>query len=88
MESNLDNERLTSAEESQHDKGVAATELEIGGRKLRIETGRIANQADGAALVRYGDTMILATAVMSKQPREDVDYFPLLLIQHDRRDFF
>ncbi|HEX9016713.1 MAG TPA: polyribonucleotide nucleotidyltransferase, partial [Chloroflexota bacterium] len=52
-------------------------ETVLGGRRLSIETGRIAGLADGAALVRYGDTMVLGTAVSSDAPREGVDFFPL-----------
>ena len=52
-------------------------ELEIGGRKLTIETGRMAKQADGAVLVRYGDTVVLVTAVGADEPREGIDFFPL-----------
>lgn len=47
-------------------------------RSLTIETGQIAKQANGAALVRYGDTVVLSTAVASKEPR-DVDFFPLMV---------
>jgi len=49
----------------------------IGGRVMSIETGRVAEQASGAALVRYGDTVILATVVGSDVPREGIDFFPL-----------
>jgi len=49
----------------------------INGRTLTIETGEIAKQANGAALVRYGDTMVLAAATASKEDRDDVDFFPL-----------
>ena len=52
-------------------------ETELGGRRLVIETGRIAQLADGSALVRYGDTIVLGAAVSSHQPREGVDFFPL-----------
>ncbi len=48
-----------------------------GGRLLSIETGRWANQADGAVVVRYGDTMVLCTVVASKKSNPDVDFFPL-----------
>ncbi len=51
--------------------------ITIGGRELTIETGKIAKQADGSALVQYGDTVILATAVASKEPIEDRGFFPL-----------
>ena len=42
-------------------------EVEIGGKKLSIETGRYAKQANGSVMVRYGDTMVLVTAVASKE---------------------
>ncbi len=47
------------------------------GRPLSIETGRVAGLANGACLVRYGDTVVLATATASKEPREGIDYLPL-----------
>jgi len=56
---------------------ILRKEMEISGKKLSIETGRIARQADGAVLVRYEDTIILATAVSSKEPKENADFFPL-----------
>jgi len=52
-------------------------EIEWGGRPLVFETGRIARQADGAVLVRYGDTSVLATAVAEREPRPGIDFFPL-----------
>ncbi|MGI5837696.1 MAG: polyribonucleotide nucleotidyltransferase [Chloroflexota bacterium] len=52
-------------------------EITLADRRLSIETGRIAQLADGAAMVRYGDTIVLGTAVSSDQPREGVDFFPL-----------
>ncbi len=52
-------------------------EVEINGKTLSLETGRYARQADGAVMIKYGDTMVLATAVASKTAREDMDYFPL-----------
>jgi polyribonucleotide nucleotidyltransferase len=52
-------------------------ELDWGGRKLVLETGRIARQADGAVLATYGETTVLATAVAAKSPREGVDFLPL-----------
>jgi len=51
--------------------------VELGGRTLTIETGKLAKQADGAVVVRYGDTMVLVTACGSKNPREGIDFFPL-----------
>jgi len=52
-------------------------EIEIGGKPLVIETGKMAKQADGAVTVRYGDTVMLVTAVASNTPREGVDFLPL-----------
>lgn len=56
---------------------LQAVELEIAGRKLRLETGRMAKLADGAVLASYGDTMVLATAVASKTLKPDIDFLPL-----------
>jgi len=52
-------------------------ETELGGRKLTIEHGKMAKQANGAVLVRYGDTVVLVTATASAEPKEGVDFFPL-----------
>ena len=52
-------------------------EMEIGGRVLSFEHGRVANQAAGAITIQYGDTMLLATAAASKNPRPGVDFLPL-----------
>ncbi len=52
-------------------------EIDLGGNKLTIETGKLAKQANGSAVVQYGDTIILATATASKKPRKDLDFFPL-----------
>src|SRR3954449_2530147 len=52
-------------------------ELMWGGRKLVLETGRIARQADGAVLASYGDTVVLCTAVGAKAPKPGIDFFPL-----------
>ncbi|MGB4219613.1 MAG: polyribonucleotide nucleotidyltransferase, partial [Bacillota bacterium] len=60
-------------------------EIEIGGRTMRFEVGELAQQADGSVLVRYGDTTVLVTAVMSKEPREGIDFFPLLVDYEERQ---
>ena len=52
-------------------------EMELAGRPLVIENGQLAKQANGAVLVRYGDTVVLVTATASAEPREGVDFFPL-----------
>ncbi|MEK9846940.1 MAG: polyribonucleotide nucleotidyltransferase, partial [Rhodospirillaceae bacterium] len=56
---------------------VYRKEIEWGGRPLIMETGKIARQADGAVMVTYGDTVVLATAVAQKAPKPGVDFFPL-----------
>jgi polyribonucleotide nucleotidyltransferase len=56
---------------------VITKKLELGGRTLLIETGKMAKQADGSVTVRYGDTMVLVTAVAADEPREGIDFFPL-----------
>jgi polyribonucleotide nucleotidyltransferase len=52
-------------------------ELVWGGRKLVLETGKIARQADGSVVARYGDTVVLATVVYAKAPKPGIDFFPL-----------
>ncbi|MBG82771.1 MAG: polyribonucleotide nucleotidyltransferase [Chloroflexi bacterium] len=52
-------------------------EMEVGGRVLKFEHGRVADQAGGAITVQYGDTMLLATATASKKPKPGVDFLPL-----------
>jgi polyribonucleotide nucleotidyltransferase len=51
--------------------------IEIGGRELSLETGKLAKQADGSVVVRYGDTVVLVSACAEKKSREDLDFFPL-----------
>ena len=57
---------------------------EFCGRELSIETGTVGFLADGAVLVRYGDTVVMGTAVVSNQPRDGVDFFPLLIDYEER----
>lgn len=59
-------------------------ETEFAGKKLIIETGNMAFRADGAVTVRYGDTMVLATAVVEPTPKPDTDFFPLLIDYEER----
>ena len=54
-----------------------SVEIDWGGRPLKLETGKIARQADGAVLATYGETVVLATVVAAKSPREGVDFLPL-----------
>ena len=58
-------------------------DAEIGGQTFSLEAGKLAEQADGAVLVRYGDTVVLATAV-SSTPREGIDFFPLTVDYEER----
>ncbi len=58
-------------------KDFKTFETEVAGRKLVIETGKMAQLANGSCIVRYGDTEVLCTATMAPKPREGVDFFPL-----------
>src|SRR4051794_28552498 len=51
--------------------------IKLGDRDLTVETGRVAKQADGSVVIRYGDTMLLVAAVSAPTPREGIDFFPL-----------
>lgn len=57
--------------------------IDLAGRQLTIETGQLAKQANGAVLVRYGDTAVLSTATASKEPK-NVDFFPLTVNYEER----
>ncbi|MEJ2614101.1 MAG: polyribonucleotide nucleotidyltransferase [Ignavibacteriaceae bacterium] len=56
---------------------MISKELEFGGKKFSLESGRFAKQANGAVMVRYGNSMVLVTAVAADQAPDDIDYFPL-----------
>src|ERR1700757_4183075 len=56
---------------------IHRVELDWGGRKLTLETGKIARQADGAVVATYGDTTVIATVVSAKEPKEAIDFLPL-----------
>ncbi len=58
--------------------------LEIGGKELKVDVRNLAEQASGSVLVQYGDTLVLATAVMSSHEREEVDFFPLTVDYEER----
>jgi polyribonucleotide nucleotidyltransferase len=51
--------------------------MDLAGRPLKIEIGRVGKQANGCAFMHYGDTTVLCTATASKEPREGIDFFPL-----------
>jgi polyribonucleotide nucleotidyltransferase len=63
---------------------IKKVELEFHGRPLSIEVGRLAKQADGAALVQYGETVVLVTAVAAKELKLDTDFFPLTVDYQER----
>src|SRR5918993_5751201 len=63
---------------------IHTEELDWGGRPLKLETGKIARQADGAVLATYGETIVLATVVAAKSPREGVDFLPLTVNYQER----
>ncbi|WP_058485201.1 polyribonucleotide nucleotidyltransferase [Defluviitalea phaphyphila] len=63
---------------------VKTFSTDLGGRKLSVEIGKVAEFANGAAIVRYGDTVILVTATASEKPREGVDFFPLSVDYEER----
>lgn len=63
---------------------IETFETDIGGRKLSVEVGRYAGQANGACTVQYGDTVVLATAVLSDSVREGIDYLPLMVDYEER----
>src|SRR5579859_3194342 len=56
---------------------IVTKNVEVAGKRLSIETGRVAEQANGAVILRQGDSVVLSTAVMAKEPREGIDWFPL-----------
>ena len=62
---------------------MSTFELELGGRQLSVQTGKLAQQAGGSAVLRYGDSVLLVTATMSK-PREGIDFFPLTIDFEER----
>ncbi|NLW24746.1 MAG: polyribonucleotide nucleotidyltransferase [Clostridia bacterium] len=63
---------------------VLRKSIEVGGRVLTLETGRMAKQASGAVFATYGDTAVLATATASPEPREGIDFFPLTVDYEER----
>jgi polyribonucleotide nucleotidyltransferase len=63
---------------------VVTKEVEIGGTIFSIETGKYAKQANGSVMVRYGDTMVLVSAVAAEEPKEDQDFFPLQVEYRER----
>ena len=58
---------------------VYKVELDVAGRTLSFETGKLAKQAGGAVMARYADTVVMATATCSENAREGIDFFPLMV---------
>ena len=63
---------------------ILKKEIDWGGKKLTLETGRIARQASGAVLATFGETSVLCTVVASKEPKEDVDFLPLTVSYQEK----
>ena len=64
--------------------GNISHEITVAGKKVTLETGKLAGQTNGSCTVRMGDTVVLATCVMAHQPREGVDFFPLMVDLEER----
>ena len=58
-------------------KNFRQFETEVGGRKVIVETGKYAEQANGSCVVRCGDTVVMVNVTMSETPRDGMDFFPL-----------
>ena len=63
---------------------IIKKEINWGGKKLTLETGRIARQASGAVLATYGETTVLCTVVASNEPKEGVDFLPLTVSYQEK----
>lgn len=63
---------------------VQVFELELGGKKMSFEIGRLAKQANASVLARHGDTVLLVTSVLAEKAREGLDFFPLLVDFEER----
>src|SRR5215208_6411829 len=63
---------------------VSRVEIDLAGRTLSFETGLVAQQADGAAVIRYGDTTVLTTVVGEREPNAAVGFFPLTVEYEER----
>ena len=69
---------MTEEERDEKEKRMYKSfSMELGGRTLTVDVGRVCAQANGAALMHYGDTVVLSTATASAKPREGIDFFPL-----------
>jgi polyribonucleotide nucleotidyltransferase len=68
---------------SEFNRGFSRS-LPVGGREMTMETGRLAKQAGGSVMIRYGDTVVLVAATRSEEPREGMDFFPLTVDYEER----
>ncbi|MEW6448238.1 MAG: polyribonucleotide nucleotidyltransferase [Bacillota bacterium] len=66
------------------DRKMLRREMSVGGRQLALEVGHVARQASAAVIARYGDTTVLVTTTMASEPREGIDFFPLLVDYEER----
>lgn len=64
---------------------VKTKKIKWGGKELSLETGKVARQADGAVIIRYGGTSLLCTATSAKKPMEGVDFFPLTVVYQEKQ---
>ncbi|MHB9038985.1 MAG: polyribonucleotide nucleotidyltransferase [Armatimonadota bacterium] len=64
---------------------INKVEIELGGKTYALETGRVANQANGAVMLSCGETIVMATATMSAKPREGMNFFPLICDYEERK---
>ena len=60
--------------------------MDIAGKTLRVDIGRVAAQANGAAFMHYGDTTVLSTITASEKPRDGIDFFPLS-VEYEEKSF-
>ena len=65
-------------------KEVISREMNWGDQKLKIETGKVAKQATASTIVSYGDTVVMANVVAAKEPKPDLDFFPLTVSYQEK----
>src|ERR1044072_8220667 len=68
---------MSQGDEQMPEKKYLKESIKLGDKELTVETGKVAKQADGSVVIRYGDTMLLVAAVSAPTPREGIDFFPL-----------
>ena len=72
--------KIKSQKRKEKDMAYKTYSMELGGRTLTMDVGRVAKQANGAVLMHYGETTVLCTATASEKPREGIDFFPLSVL--------